>query len=185
MIQLWHSVVALFQQNPLAQSVGLFAFVIGISAFVQHKDQRLKLMLTLYCAVIGTHFFLMGATTAAFSAWMSGLRSFISTRTRHWTAMVFFLLIVWILGIPKIVLPIQWLTIIGTTLGTWALFREQGIKMRCMMWMGTVCWVTHNFVIGSIGGAMIEGTFLFVNAHTIFRLWRDQKGKAIATSTLQ
>jgi hypothetical protein len=184
-ISLGHSITTLFASNPLAQSVGLLAFFIGISAFVQHHDRRLKVFLALYCAVIGLHFFLLGATTAAFSAWMSGIRSFISTRTRHWLVMLFFLLIVWIIGIPKIVEPIQWLTIVGTTVGTWALFREQGVKMRLMMWTGTVCWVTHNVVIGSIGGAMIEGTFLFVNGHTIYRLWRQYKDKAITTTLSQ
>lgn len=176
-------IAELFIANPLAQSVGLLAFVIGISAFVQKNDQRLRLFLTLYCAVIGMHFFLMGSSTAAFAAWLSGIRSFVSSRTRHVAVMTFFLLLVWILGIPNITQPIQWLTIIGTTLGTWALYREQGIRMRLMMLMGTVCWVTHNFTIGSIGGAMIEGSFLFVNSHTIYRLWRQRHTVADQTSS--
>lgn len=167
------TIIALFAENPLAQSVGLIAFGIGISAFVQKNDQRLRLFLTMYCAVIGLHFFLMGSSTAAFAAWLSGIRSFVSSRTRHVGVMIFFLLLVWFLGIPNITQPIQWLTIIGTTLGTWALYREQGIRMRILMLMGTVCWVTHNATIGSLGGTMIEGSFLFVNSHTIYRLWRQ------------
>lgn len=169
-----HNIAELFAANPLAQSVGLIAFGIGISAFIQKNDQRLRTLLTLYCLVIGAHFFLLGATTAAYAAWLSGLRSFVSTRTRHVAVMLFFLLVVWVLGVPNITQPIQWLTIIGTTLGTWALYREQGIRMRLLMLMGTICWVTHNFVIGSIGGALIEGSFLFVNSHTIFRLWQQR-----------
>ncbi|MFB0974885.1 MAG: YgjV family protein [Tolumonas sp.] len=169
-----HDIAELFAANPLAQSVGLIAFGIGISAFVQKNDHRLRLFLTMYCAVIGLHFFLMGSSTAAFAAWLSGIRSFVSSRTRHVAVMTFFLVLVWVLGIPNISQPIQWLTIIGTTLGTWALYREQGIRMRLLMLMGTICWVTHNFVIGSIGGAMIEGSFLFVNSHTIFRLWQQR-----------
>jgi len=169
-----HALAVLFAANPLAQSVGLLAFVIGISAFVQRNDQRLRTFLTLYCIVIGAHFFLLGAHTAAYAAWLSGFRSFVSTHTRHVVVMCFFLLIVWVLGVPNITQPIQWLTLIGTTLGTWALYREQGIRMRLIMLMGTVCWVTHNFVIGSIGGALIEGSFLFVNSHTVFRLWRQR-----------
>ena len=169
-----HNIAELFAANPLAQSVGLIAFGIGISAFVQKNDHRLRTFLTLYCVVIGCHFFLLGATTAAYAAWLSGLRSFVSTRTRHVGVMCFFLLVVWVLGVPNITQPIQWLTLIGTTLGTWALYREQGIRMRLLMLMGTVCWSTHNFVIGSIGGALIEGSFLFVNSHTIFRLWQQR-----------
>ena len=134
------NIAELFAANPLAQSVGLIAFGIGISAFVQKNDHRLRTFLTLYCVVIGCHFFLLGATTAAYAAWLSGLRSFVSTRTRHVGVMCFFLLIVWVLGVPHITQPIQWLTLIGTTLGTWALYREQGIRMRLLMLMGTVCW---------------------------------------------
>ncbi|WP_237657931.1 YgjV family protein [Tolumonas lignilytica] len=174
MISHLHVITDLFAANPLAQSVGLFAFVIGISAFIQRSDQRLRTFLTLYCIVIGCHFFLLGSPAAAYAAWLSGLRSFISTRTRHVAVMCFFLLIVWVLGVPHITQPIQWLTIIGTTVGTWALYREQGLRMRLLLLTGTICWVTHNVVIGSIGGSLIEGSFLFVNSHTIFRLWRQQ-----------
>lgn len=173
-MSLLHKIAELYLANPLAQAVGLIAFVIGISAFVQKSDQRLRTFLTLYCVVIGAHFFLLGATTAAYAAWLSGLRSFVSTRTRHFAVMSFFVLLVWVIGVPHITQQIQWLTIIGTTVGTWALYREKGWRLRIMLLFGTVCWVTHNVVIGSIGGAMIEGSFLFVNSHTIFRLWRQQ-----------
>jgi hypothetical protein len=171
------TVIELFAANPLAQSVGLLAFGVGIATFVQRGDQRLRTLLTLYCIVIGVHFFLLGAIAAAYAAWLSGLRSFVSTRTRHFAVMSLFLAIVWLLGVPNITQPIQWLTIIGTTLGTWALYREQGIRMRFLLLMGTVCWVTHNVVVGSIGGALIEGCFLFVNTHTIYRLWRQRAAR--------
>ena len=147
------TVIELFAANPLAQSVGLLAFGVGIATFVQRGDQRLRTLLTLYCIVIGVHFFLLGAIAAAYGAWLSGL------------------------GVPNITQPIQWLTVIGTTLGTWALYREQGIRMRFLLLMGTVCWVTHNVVVGSIGGALIEGCFLFVNTHTIYRLWRQRAAR--------
>jgi Bacterial inner membrane protein. len=84
-----HALAVLFAANPLAQSVGLLAFVIGISAFVQRNDQRLRTFLTLYCIVIGAHFFLLGAHTAAYAAWLSGFRSFVSTHTRHVAVMCF------------------------------------------------------------------------------------------------
>lgn len=171
------ALIELFAANPLAQSVGLLAFLVGIATFIQRSDQRLRILLTLYCVVIGAHFFLMGGQTAAYAAWLSGLRSFVSTRTRHIAVMSLFLIVVWGVGVPNITQPIQWLTIIGTTLGTWALYREQGIRMRLLLLMGTVCWVTHNFVVGSIGGALIEGCFLFVNSHTIFRLWQQRTAR--------
>ena len=169
-----HNLMELFAANPLAQSVGLIAFAIGISAFIQKNDQRLRALLTLYCVVIGFHFFLLGATTAASAAWLSGVRNFVSTRTHHIAVMGFFLVLLWGLGVPHITQPIQWLTLIGTSLGTWALYREQGIRMRLLILLGILCWITHNAVIGSIGGTLIEISFLLVNSHTIFRLWQQR-----------
>ncbi|EHS3160983.1 YgjV family protein, partial [Escherichia coli] len=37
------------------------------------------------------------------------------------------------------------------------------------------CWVIHNFWAGSIGGTMIEGSFLLMNGLNIIRFWRMQK----------
>ena len=58
----------LFQQQPLAQGIGLAAMLVGISAFRQRDDGRFRLRLCLYQAAIALHFFLMGAGTAALSA---------------------------------------------------------------------------------------------------------------------
>ena len=174
MITYFYKLAELFTVNPLAQSVGLLALVIGILTFAQHSDHRLRLFLTLFSALIGAHFFLLGGSTAAFSAWLSGVRAFVSTRTRHVAVMLFFVGLVWLIGIPNITRPVQCLPVIGTTLGTWALFREQGVRMRVIIWLSTVCWMTHNYAIGSIGGAMVETCFLFVNGHTIYRLWQNR-----------
>ncbi|MBK8182265.1 MAG: YgjV family protein [Candidatus Competibacteraceae bacterium] len=170
----WDALAALFAAHPLAQLIGLIAFLMGILTFIQHDDQRLRIFLTLFSALIGLHFFLLGGATAAYAAWLSGVRSFVSSRTRHNAVMIFFLGIVWLIGVPHITHPIQWLTVIGTTLGTWALYREQGIRMRIVILLGTVSWMIHNYAVGSIGGAMIETSFLFVNSHTIYRLWQKR-----------
>lgn len=174
MISTLHALLELFRANPLAQSMGLLGLAFGVLCFVQRDDQRLRVMLTIFSVVMGLHFFLMGGTTAAFAAWLSGLRSYVSSRTRHFAVMLFFIVLVWVLGIPKITQPIQWLTVIATTIGTWALYRERGIRMRVILMLSTVFWMTHNYVIGSIGGAVIETCFLFVNGHTIFRLWQGR-----------
>lgn len=51
--------------------------------------------------------------------------------------------------------------------------------MRCVMWFSTCCWVIHNFWAGSIGGTMIEGSFLLMNGLNIIRFWRMQKRELI------
>ncbi|MBL8251917.1 MAG: YgjV family protein [Candidatus Competibacter sp.] len=161
-----------FAANPLAQAVGLVAFGLGILTFSQRNDQRLRIFLTAFCAVIGAHFFLLGAPAGAYAAWLSGVRSYVSIYTRHVAVMGFFLLLIWVTTIPNIIRPLQWLAVIGATLGTWALYRERGIRMRAIILAATACWLVHNIAVGSIGGALIESCFLLVNSHTIFRLWR-------------
>ena len=164
----------LFAINPLAQSVGLLAFGLGVLTFAQRNDQRLRVFLTVFCAVIGAHFFLLGAPAGAYAAWLSGVRSYVSMHTRHVAVMGFFLVLIWVTAVPSITKPAQWLAVIGATLGTWALYREQGIRMRAIILAATACWLTHNIAVGSIGGALIESCFLLVNAHTMLRLWRQQ-----------
>ena len=85
-----------------------------------------------------------------------------------------FLLLVWIVGIAQITAPIQWLAILGTTLGTIAVFRENGTQMRLLMLSSSCCWVIHNLVIGSIGGAFIEGSFMLVNGSFLLRFARTR-----------
>lgn len=165
-------VVELFAANPLAQSVGFLAFSLGVLTFAQRDDQRLRVFLTVFCAVIGAHFLLLGSPSAAYAAWLSGVRSYVSVHTRHAAVMGGFLLLIWATAVPTITRPAHWLAVVGATLGTWALYRERGIRMRAIILAATVCWLTHNIAVGSIGGALIESCFLLVNAHTMLRLWR-------------
>jgi len=166
------SLIPLFLDKPLAQGVGIAALLVGSSAFTQRNDQRLRYRLTLFCTVMGVHFLLMGTVAAAVSAWFSGGRTLISSRTRSPWIMTAFLLLVWGIGLANVEAPVDWLPMIGTSVGTWALFREQGIRLRLLLFSGTLCWLTHNLLIGSIGGSLIEASFLCINSHTIYCLWR-------------
>ncbi|WP_199780472.1 YgjV family protein, partial [Cronobacter turicensis] len=89
--------------------------------------------------------------------------------------MTLFIVLTLTLGLVKLHHAIELLPIIGTVASTWALFRCTGLTTRCVMWCSTACWVTHNFWIGSIGGTLIEGSFLIINGLNIIRFWRMQK----------
>lgn len=43
------------------------------------------------------------------------------------------------------------------------------------MWCSTACWVIHNLWLGSLGGSLIEGSFLLVNGYNIVRFYRMQR----------
>ncbi|WP_416308654.1 YgjV family protein [Neptunicella sp. SCSIO 80796] len=167
-----------FWQHPWAQLIGLVALVIGGLAFLHHDDHKLRRNLTLYTVLMGIQFMMLGLWSAAFTAWLSSVRTYISTRTRNLWVMSGFLILVWAVTIPKVSEVVHVLPIIGTTLGTWAMFREHGLRMRSLMLMGSLCWFSHNFMVGSIGGAIIEGAFVMINSRTMLKLLRQQREEA-------
>lgn len=157
-----------------AQAVGLLAFVVGITMFLNRNERKFKLQLALYSLVIGCHFFMMGANAAGMSASLNALRTLISTRTRSIWVMLLFIVLTLVFGLTRVNHAVELLPIAGTLASTWALFRSSGLTTRCVMWCSTGCWVIHNLWLGSIGGSLIEGSFLIVNGINIVRFRRMQ-----------
>lgn len=159
----------------LAQGVGVIAFLVGITTFINRDERRFKKQLSVYSAIIGVHFFLMGAFPAGSSAMLNAIRTLITLRTRSLWVMALFIVLTAGIGLAKFHHPMELLPVAGTLVSTWALFRCQGLTMRCIIWCSTACWVIHNFWLGSIGGTLIEGSFLVMNGLNILRFWRMQQ----------
>lgn len=143
--------------------------------YLVQTERRFKKQLSVYSAVIGVHFFLLGTYPAGASAILNAIRTLITLRTRSLWVMAIFIVLTGGIGLAKFHHPVELLPVIGTIVSTWALFRCKGLTMRCVMWFSTCCWVIHNFWAGSIGGTMIEGSFLLMNGLNIIRFWRMQK----------
>ncbi len=174
----------------VAQAVGGLAFLVGITMFIKRDDRKFKLQMSLYSAIIGCHFFLMGANAAGMSAEINALRNLVATRSRNIMVMFLFIFLTLALGLSQVKHAVELLPIIGNTVSTWALFRTRGLTTRCILWCSTAGWVTHNIWLGSIGGSLIESSFLIVNGITIIRFRRMQlrgidpfKDEHTATST--
>ncbi|MEH2920536.1 YgjV family protein [Samsonia erythrinae] len=159
----------------IAQSVGVLAFLVGITMFFNRNDKKFKIQLSAYSAVIGLHFFLMGANAAGASAMLNATRTLISLKTHNILVMFVFISLTLIFGLSGMRHAMELLPIVGTVVSTWALFRTSGLTTRCVMWCSTACWVTHNIWLGSIGGSLIEGSFLLMNGFNILRFWRMQR----------
>ena len=121
----------------LAQGVGVIAFLIGITTFFNRDERRFRLQLAVYSATIGVHFFLMGAWPAGMSAELNTIRTLVSMHTRKLWVMTVFIILTLVLGLAKLQHAMELLPIIGTLASTWALFRCQGLTVRCVMWCAT------------------------------------------------
>lgn len=157
-----------------AQSVGVLAFLVGITMFFNRSDRRFKQQLSAYSAVIGIHFLLMGAAPAGLSALLNAVRTLVSLRTRSLWVMVIFISLTLLFGLSRAQHLMELLPVGATVVSTWALFRTSGLTTRCIMWCSTCCWVIHNLWLGSIGGTLIEGSFLIMNGLNIIRFRRLQ-----------
>ncbi|MGR5452665.1 YgjV family protein [Vibrio alfacsensis] len=154
-----------------AQVVGGVAFLCGVLAFLQKDDLKFRYGMVTFCFIMAVHFFMMDAIVAAIGVTINGVRAFVSIKTQsRWVMWIFISLLI-AMTVPQLSAPIEALTIIGSAAGTWALFSLNGIKMRSVILFNSLCWFIHNIWLGSIGGSLVEGTFIVANLATIYGLY--------------
>jgi hypothetical protein len=162
--------LALSQFISPAQLAGYAAFVLGVTAFLQRDDRRLKLFLVSECAAYVVHFALLGNLPAASSAGVSVARNLLSLRSRSKRLAVIFIGISLALGVALTKSPTGWLPVVGSCLGTWALFTMQGIRMRLLVLVSTFLWLANNILSGSIGGTLLEAFIAVASITTMVRI---------------
>ncbi|WDG11229.1 YgjV family protein [Vibrio campbellii] len=162
-------------ESWLAQSIGGIAFMVGVMAFWQKDDMRFRYQMMAFCFIMGIHFTLMGATVAAIGVIINGIRSFASIKTQSRKVMWFFIALMWLMTLPNITHFFELLTVIGSSVATWALFSKQGITLRSLILFNSFCWVSHNIWLSSIGGSLVESTFIITNLLTIYRLYQSSQ----------
>lgn len=162
-----------------AQLLGLLAFAVGALAFLQRNDTKLRLHLTLNGVLLTLHFLLLGMMAAAISCLLCAVRTWVSGYYRSMGVMLFFIVMACALVIPQLKHSIEWLTVIGTILSTYALFRLEGLPLRLCMLASTIVWLIHNIWAGSTGGILLEGMFLVINSYTILSLYRAQRSNLL------
>lgn len=164
-----------------AQLFGYLAFVLGVGSFLQMSDKHFKLWMTSECIAYAVHFFLLGNPTAVASTLVSASRSILSMYTRSlWIAWAVVALNVG-LGFVFVKQPADALPLIASSIATLALFRLQGIRMRFVLFCGTLLWLANNLIAGSIGGSALEAVVAAVNFSTMLRMYREARSKSETT----
>jgi len=162
-----------------AQLVGYLALILGVTAFLQRNDQRLRLFSASQCIVYALHFYLLGNGPAAIGATVSSARSLISMRYRSPFLVVIFLGVILWLGAHYITSPVGWLPIGASGAAVIAMFLCHGITMRVILFGCTLLWLANNLLCGSIGGTILELLLATINASTITRMILARR-KAVA-----
>lgn len=155
------------------QFLGFVSLGLGISTFYQQDDRKLKVLMLIFNLNHLLHYVLLGSMMSALAAALSALRTgtsiFVSSK---WVATGFI-----VLGSGLgLYLAENWWTlfpILGTAIGTYAMFALQGIKMRLFFLVGALCWLTNNILVGSYGGVCLEFTVIIMNIVTIAKLTKS------------
>lgn len=156
-----------------AQVVGYIALALGVTAFLQKSDQRLKFYNATQSLVYALHFVLLGHLPACASALVSSLRSFLALRYRSlWLGAV---MIAANLGLGAVFArsAAGWLPVIGSCIATYAIFKMRGIPFRLALLSSTLLWLANNIVTGSIGGTVLELANATINISTMIRMARS------------
>jgi hypothetical protein len=155
-----------------AQCVGYVAFVLGVSAFLQKNDRKLKTLNASESLAYAVHFTLLGNPSAAACSLLACIRSFLSLKTRSPFLAGIIIAINLGLGFWLAKSSAGWLPVIGACFATVAIFFMRGVRMRLLLLASTFLWLANNIISGSIGGTLLELTIATVNSVTILQILR-------------
>lgn len=159
------------------QALGFLSFLLGVACFYQKDDRKLKIIMIIMCLNNTLHFALLGALTASLGSALAVLRTYISIKSTSKRVAFSFILLTLIIGGISSHAWYDMLPIIGSCLGTYALFCLSGIQMRSVFVVGACCWLANNIIVGSVGTSLLEMTLIIVNLSTIYRLMRKTEAK--------
>lgn len=153
-----------------AQLVGYVALVLGVLAFLQKSDKRLKVLISVESVAYVIHFVLLGNYPASGSAAVSCLRTLSSIRFRSAWLMAAFIGANLMVGVVFAKGVAGWIPVVGSALATFAVFRLRGVVMRLALLACTALWLTNNILSGSLGGTLLESVIALANVTTTARM---------------
>lgn len=153
--------------------MGYVTLVIGVAAFLQKNDQRLRALNATECVTYALHFWLLGNLSGVAGAGISSVRSYLSLFTQSIWVAAAAILVNLTVGLHFVHSPAGLLPLAASVMGTIAVFLLSGISMRAVMLCSSLCWLSNNLLCHSIGGTILESFISCSNIVTIVRLSRD------------
>lgn len=169
----------MFTQEFIAQALGFLSYALGVAAFYQKDDKKLKIIMFIFSMNHLAHFLLLGSLVSAISALLSAVRTGAAIYVSSTRVAFLFIAVGLAMGIYYADSIWDMWSIFGMCIGTYAVFVLKGIQMRIAFLIGAGCWLINNIIVGSIGGTLLELTLISVNALTIWRLLKAQKQEQV------
>lgn len=159
-----------------AQLVGYLTLILGVVAFSQKNDFRLRSLVGTQCVLYAVHFLLLGNIAAAVSAAVSSARSYASLYTRSIYVAALAVVLNLAIGLHFVHSPAGLLPVAASVMGSAAMFLLRGVPLRVVLLLCSLCWLANNLLCHSIGGTVLELFISSSNLVTILRLTRNVSG---------
>ena len=153
----------------LSQMVAAIAFACGAISF-QWKARRFMLLSLSGSAVANAcHFFILGRAAPGTLYLIIGARCLAAAFSVNRKIMYLFFGLIVAGFVFSYKHPIEFLGLFATLLATYGSFQSTARRVRVIMMLCNVSWMTHNVVVGTPVAAVTEATFLTSN---VLGYWR-------------
>ena len=164
-----------FSIYSVAQIIGFIAMICGIAACLHREDHKLKILMVAQGALLTIHFILLGAFTGAAGVCLAAIRAKLSMSPSNKRFAPLFYGMALILGILTYNSPVDILPVLANIIGTTAFFYAQDTKMRFLLLGGSITWLCHNLIVGSIGPSVMEAFISASLCYAIIQRLRTSK----------
>jgi hypothetical protein len=157
----------------LVQSISVLGFCFCLFGFLQNDDDKLKIYVSVGALLISLHFFLLGAITGSFSAFVAATRYYFSSK--RFVKYSHYIFLVYICVYSSIAYftyntYIDAFPVVAGVIGTISIFFLKSINMRVGIIITAALWLIHNIVKFSLGGIALETMNIIVNLFTIHKI---------------
>lgn len=153
----------------LSQILAGVAFVFGLASFQFKARRDVLLCLFISTAFNGVHFFLLDRPGPGALMLVTGIRYLVALRTTDRKVMIFFLVVSCGTFLITFKSPLSLLALCGTLVGTYGSFQPAGRTVRLYFMGGNMAWLSHNILVWTPVGIVMEALFL---SSSLVGFWR-------------
>lgn len=168
-----HILLDIFQQNPIAQSIGLIALLTNAIAFSTTKNKTFLIMMAVSSGIWGLHFYMMGLLPAAGSSFLDIIKNLSALKyPKNKKLMRMFIILYSIIAVLTIQKSqiFSFIPLIASRLSLYLIFYQKDIKLK----FGFLCvislWLCYNIIGKSIGGIISDITLFWAGIYWIIQI---------------
>ena len=158
----------------LSQLLIGIAFIFDLSSFQFKNRKHILICFTIAASLISAHFFLLGEYTAGSVVALSAVRFIVSIFTTDKRMLWLFLVLILLAGAVTFDGFEDSLSISAMLLSTLSAFSIEDKKLRLFMMSASTLMITHNILVFTPAGILLESFFLASNLFAYYRFYLKQ-----------